>query len=156
MAFLSARLDQHLAKAGLVAPVDWIVAGVSFISLEKALPGLLVLARPGGHASGADQAAVRGRVGAAGCGGIVRDKGVHAAVRARIRDWRDGLGWQMTGEAWGPIEGGSGNREFLIAVVKPNALTPDGTTACRAVPPPPTPPRRADARRAGRIAAPGR
>jgi 23S rRNA (cytidine1920-2'-O)/16S rRNA (cytidine1409-2'-O)-methyltransferase len=36
-------------------------------------------------------------------------------VRARIRDWLTDLGWQVTGESPSPIEGGDGNREFLIA-----------------------------------------
>ncbi|MEO1612383.1 MAG: TlyA family RNA methyltransferase, partial [Pseudomonadota bacterium] len=32
---------------GLVPPVDWIVSDVSFIGLEKALPGPMALAKPG-------------------------------------------------------------------------------------------------------------
>ena len=53
-----------------------------------------------------------------GHGEIVRDAGVHAAVRARIRGWLERLGWQVTGEAPSPIEGGDGNREFLAAAQK--------------------------------------
>ncbi len=105
--------------AGLVPPVDWIVADVSFISLEKALPGPLALARPGAVLVALIKPQFEaGRVHV-GRGGIVRDAGVHAAVRARIRDWLEGLGWQVTGEAASPIEGGDGNREFLIAAMRP-------------------------------------
>ena len=32
--------------------------------------------------------------------------------------WLGGLGWQVTGEAPSPIEGGDGNREFLAAAQK--------------------------------------
>ena len=40
-------INARSIPAGLIPPVDWIVADVSFISLEKALPGPLALARPG-------------------------------------------------------------------------------------------------------------
>jgi 23S rRNA (cytidine1920-2'-O)/16S rRNA (cytidine1409-2'-O)-methyltransferase len=104
--------------AGLVPSVDWIVADVSFISLEKALPGPLALARPGATLVALIKPQFEAGRAHVGRGGIVRDEGVHAAVRARIRDWLEGLGWQVTGEAASPIEGGDGNREFLIAALK--------------------------------------
>jgi len=90
-----------------VPPVDWITVDVSFISLTKALPAALI--KPQFEAGRA----------AVGKGGIVRDPAVHAAVRARIRAWLEGQGWQVTGEAPSPIEGSDGNREFLIAARKP-------------------------------------
>ncbi len=105
--------------AGLVPPVDWIVADVSFISLEKALPGPLALARPGAVLVALIKPQFEAGRAQVGRGGIVRDAGVHAAVRARIRDWLERLGWQVTGEAPSPIEGGDGNREFLIAALRP-------------------------------------
>lgn len=104
--------------AGLVPPIDWIVADVSFISLEKALPGPLALARPGAVLVALIKPQFEAGRAHVGRGGIVRDEGVHAAVRARIRDWLEHLGWQVTGEAPSPIEGGDGNREFLIAALK--------------------------------------
>jgi 23S rRNA (cytidine1920-2'-O)/16S rRNA (cytidine1409-2'-O)-methyltransferase len=100
---------------GLIPPVDWIVADVSFISLEKALPGPLALARPGAVLVALIKPQFEAGRPHVGRGGIVRDTGVHAAVRARIHDWVTGLGWQVTGTAPSPIEGGDGNREFLIA-----------------------------------------
>ncbi len=105
--------------AGLVPPVDWIVADVSFISLTKALPGPLALARPGATLVALIKPQFEAGRAHVGRGGIVRDAGVHVAVRARIRDWLTGLGWQVTGEAASPIEGSDGNREFLIAALKP-------------------------------------
>ncbi len=104
--------------AGLVPPVDWIVADLSFISLEKALPGPLALARPGAVLVALIKPQFEAGRAHVGRGGIVRDAAVHEAVRARIRDWLEGLGWQVTGEAASPIEGGDGNREFLIAAQK--------------------------------------
>ncbi|MEE8455031.1 MAG: TlyA family RNA methyltransferase [Limibaculum sp.] len=104
--------------AGLVPPIDWIVADVSFISLEKALPGPLALARPGAVLVALIKPQFEAGRAHVGRGAIVRDESDHAVVRARIRDWLERLGWQVTGEAPSPIEGGDGNREFLIAALK--------------------------------------
>ncbi len=103
---------------GLVPPVDWVVADVSFISLEKALPGPLALARSGATLVALIKPQFEAGRAHIGRGGIVRDAGVHVAVRARICDWLEGRGWQVTGEAPSPIEGGDGNREFLVAARK--------------------------------------
>jgi 23S rRNA (cytidine1920-2'-O)/16S rRNA (cytidine1409-2'-O)-methyltransferase len=104
--------------AGLVPPVDWIVADVSFISLTKALPGPLALARPGATLVALIKPQFEAGRAPVGRGGIVRDAAVHDAVCGRIRDWLEGLGWQVTGETASPIEGSGGNREFLIAALK--------------------------------------
>jgi len=103
---------------GLVPPVDWITADLSFISLEKALPAALALARPGAVLVALIKPQFEAGRAAIGKGGIVRDGAVHAAVCARIRAWLEAQGWQVTGEAASPIEGGDGNREFLIAARK--------------------------------------
>ena len=111
-------VNARAIPAGLVPPVDWIVADVSFISLEKALPGPLALARPGATLVALIKPQFEAGRAHVGRGGIVRDAGVHEVVRASIRNWLEGLGWQVTGEAVSPIEGGDGNREFLIAAQK--------------------------------------
>jgi len=112
-------VNARAIPAGLVPPVDWITADVSFISLEKALPGALALAKPGAVLVALIKPQFEAGPGAVGKGGIVRDPEVRAAIRARIRDWLAACGWQVTGEAESPIEGGDGNREFLIAARKP-------------------------------------
>ena len=107
--------------AGLVPPVDWVTADVSFISLEKALPGALALAKPGAVLVALIKPQFEAGREAVGRGGIVRDGRVHAAVCARICDWLGAQGWQVTGVIPSPIEGGDGNREFLVAARKPEA-----------------------------------
>ncbi|MDQ0391689.1 TlyA family RNA methyltransferase [Labrys monachus] len=105
------RLDPALIPDA----VDLVVADVSFISLALVLPPALALA--GG---GADLAVLikpqfeagRDRIGK---GGIVRDEAVHAEVCTRIADLVTGLGWRVRGTVPSPIEGGDGNREFLLA-----------------------------------------
>ena len=105
--------------AGLVPPVDWITGDLSFISLEKALPAALALAKPGAVLVALVKPQFEAGRGAVGRGGIVRDAAVHAAVCERIRGWLAGLGWEVTGLVASPIEGGDGNREFLVAARKP-------------------------------------
>ena len=108
-------INARAIPLGLVPPVDWIVADVSFISLEKALPGPLALARPGAVLVALIKPQFEAGRAHVGRGGIVRDASIHQAVQTQIRDWISGLGWQVTGAAASPIEGGDGNREFLIA-----------------------------------------
>jgi 23S rRNA (cytidine1920-2'-O)/16S rRNA (cytidine1409-2'-O)-methyltransferase len=98
-----------------VPPVDWIVADVSFISLEKALPGALALAKPGAVLVSLIKPQFEAGPGAVGKDGILRDADVHRNVCDRIRKWLEASGWQVTGLTPSPIEGGDGNREFLIA-----------------------------------------
>lgn len=100
---------------GLIPPLDWIVSDVSFISLEKALPVALALARPGAHLVALIKPQFEAGRPAIGKGGIVRDAAVHEQVCARTRDWLTGQGWQVLGLTESPILGGDGNHEFLIA-----------------------------------------
>lgn len=112
-------VNARAIPAGLVPPVDWITADLSFISLEKALPGPLALARPGATLVALVKPQFEAGPQAVGRGGIVRDPTVHAAVCARLSGWLTACGWQVTGTTPSPIEGSDGNREFLIAAQKP-------------------------------------
>ena len=48
----------------------------------------------------------------------MRDADVHAEVCEDIRLFIEGLGWRVRGLVPSPIEGGDGNREFLIAATR--------------------------------------
>jgi 23S rRNA (cytidine1920-2'-O)/16S rRNA (cytidine1409-2'-O)-methyltransferase len=93
--------------------VDLLVADVSFISLKLVLPAafalcapaaeLVVLVKPQFEAGRAHLKK-----------GIVRDEAVQKAVCADIERFISGQGWRVIGAMESPIEGGEGNREFLI------------------------------------------
>lgn len=103
---------------GLIPPVDWVVSDVSFISLEKALPAALSLARPGAVLVALIKPQFEAGKGNIGRGGIVKDAALHAEIRTRIAAFLTREGWRVTGEAESPITGGDGNQEFLIAAEK--------------------------------------
>ena len=56
-----------------------------------------------------------------GKGGVVRDPAIHERVCAEVRDWLEGLDWQVEGIVPSPITGPEGNVEFLIAAHRPGA-----------------------------------
>lgn len=100
---------------GLVPAPDWITADLSFISLEKALPAALALARPGATLVALVKPQFEAGPSRIGRGGIVRDAALHGEICARIEAFLRASGWRPFGLARSPIEGGDGNAEFLIA-----------------------------------------
>ena len=108
------KLDARTLEAShLAEPPTLVVCDASFISLELILPAVLALA-----AKDATLVALIKPQFEAGRDavkkGIVRDVVVHEAVCERIRDFVKKLGWRVEGVVPSPIEGGDGNREFLI------------------------------------------
>ncbi len=109
---------RDLAPDRVPAP-DWIVADLSFIGLAKALPPALALANPGARLVALIKPQFEAGPADVGRGGLVRDPAVHARVRAEVRAFLESSRWTVTHEGESPIEGGDGNREFLIAAEKP-------------------------------------
>ncbi|MFT4829098.1 MAG: 23S rRNA (cytidine1920-2'-O)/16S rRNA (cytidine1409-2'-O)-methyltransferase [Paracoccaceae bacterium] len=104
---------------GLIPPVDWIVSDVSFIGLEKALPGPLSLARPGATLVALIKPQFEAGPGEVGRDGVLKNDALIAEIRARIPAWLTSIGWTVTHQGESPILGGSGNREYLIAARLP-------------------------------------
>jgi 23S rRNA (cytidine1920-2'-O)/16S rRNA (cytidine1409-2'-O)-methyltransferase len=106
---------RSLTSALISEPVTAIVADVSFISLEKALPQALSLASPGAWL--VTLVKPQFEVGRAhiGKGGIVRDEAAQRAAVERIAHWlAEGGRWRVRAPIPSPIAGGSGNTEFLL------------------------------------------
>jgi 23S rRNA (cytidine1920-2'-O)/16S rRNA (cytidine1409-2'-O)-methyltransferase len=106
---------EELGETGNSRVIGAIVADVSFISLKLVLPPALALASD--DAWGIFLVKPQFEVGreALGKGGIVRDPGAGERAAADIAQFleRD-MGWRVGGVILSPIEGGDGNREFLI------------------------------------------
>jgi 23S rRNA (cytidine1920-2'-O)/16S rRNA (cytidine1409-2'-O)-methyltransferase len=105
--------------AAHVPPPDFVVADLSFISHSLALPPALALARPGAALVALVKPQFEVGPARVGKGGIVRDPAAHADAVAGVRGFLGGSGWEVFGECPSPIEGGDGNREFLIGARKP-------------------------------------
>lgn len=106
-----------LDAAAIAPPPTLIVIDVSFISLKLALPPALSLAAPAAQLVAlvkpqfeAGRDAVKK--------GVVRDTAIHAAVCDDIAAFVTGLGWTVRGVIPSPIEGGEGNREFLLGATR--------------------------------------
>ncbi len=108
-----------LTRDHVPEPPQAVVIDVSFIGLKLALPPALALA-----ASGAWLVALvkpQFEVGrfAVDKGGIVKDAEARDAAVKDIAAWiADQAGWKVAGRMESPVEGGDGNREYLIAAKK--------------------------------------
>ncbi|HEX3858233.1 MAG TPA: TlyA family RNA methyltransferase, partial [Pseudolabrys sp.] len=102
-----------LSPARLSEPPDFVTVDVSFISLELVLPAALALLKRTAQLV----ALIKPQFEAGRANvkkGIVRDPVIHAAVCDKIAALMASLGWRVLGIIPSPIEGGDGNREFLL------------------------------------------
>jgi 23S rRNA (cytidine1920-2'-O)/16S rRNA (cytidine1409-2'-O)-methyltransferase len=118
---LEGRNARDLTPAIIPEPPQAIVADVSFISLKQALPSALALAARDAWAVLLVKPQFElGRWGTSR--GIVKDEGARETAVAEVTAWVKAQGWQVTGSMESPIEGGDGNREYLLAAKKADGL----------------------------------
>lgn len=109
---------RDITPADVPADVSLIVCDVSFISLKLALPPLLLLVKPGTELIALVKPQFEvGRDGL-GKGGVVRDDALLQKVCDDVSGFIAGQGWQVLGLMPSPVEGGDGNREFLLSARK--------------------------------------
>lgn len=102
-----------LTDALIPDPIDLLVADVSFISLKLVLPAAIRFLKP--HATLAVLVKPQFEAGRDNVRkGIVRDEAIHRAVCDDLTSFVSSLGFTPYGIAPSPIEGGDGNREFLL------------------------------------------
>lgn len=96
-----------------------IVCDVSFISLKLALPPALELAEEDAWGVFLIKPQFEAGREAIGKGGILKDVQEGERIAASMADWLNAQpGWRALGIAPSPIEGGDGNREYLLGGVK--------------------------------------
>lgn len=97
----------------------FVVSDVSFISLKLALPPALGLADDGTHCVLLVKPQFEAGRESIGKGGLLRRPEDGPRIAAELQDWlADQPGWRSLGVVPSPIEGGDGNKEFLLAGVK--------------------------------------
>ena len=105
----------ELDRAIVLDPVEAIAADVSFISLAKALPAALALAASGAWAVALVKPQFEVGPELVGKGGIVKSLAAREAAVAAIAAFLAAQsGWQVAGIIPSPIQGQSGNAEYLI------------------------------------------
>ncbi len=110
--------SRDLTADHLKHKIDFIVCDVSFISLKLALPPALAIAEPGARLMALIKPQFEAGRDAVGRGGIVSDPHEHDRVCREISEFLTAENWKVIGVTPSSIEGGDGNREFLIAAVK--------------------------------------
>jgi 23S rRNA (cytidine1920-2'-O)/16S rRNA (cytidine1409-2'-O)-methyltransferase len=98
---------------------EFIVCDVSFISLKLALPKILAAAPKGAVLVALIKPQFEVGRDRLPKDGVVKDPDLRQAVCGDISRFLEGEGWHVLGIIASPIEGGDGNREFLIAARKP-------------------------------------
>ncbi|KQT54711.1 hemolysin [Aureimonas sp. Leaf454] len=95
--------------------IDLVVADVSFISLRLALPPALELAEPGADAVLLVKPQFEAGKDAIAKNGLLRDPDSATDVAESLKTWLGTQdGWTAVALIPSPIEGGDGNREFLL------------------------------------------
>jgi 23S rRNA (cytidine1920-2'-O)/16S rRNA (cytidine1409-2'-O)-methyltransferase len=107
--------SRKLSAEKIDEPVEIIVADVSFISLTKALPQPLSLAAANSFLVALIKPQFEVGKGGVGKDGIVKDDDLRQKAVDGVRVWLEKQpGWRVRGVVPSPIQGGSGNLEFLI------------------------------------------
>ncbi len=100
-------------------PVTALAADVSFISLSKVLPAAMAVAGAGAWLVALIKPQFEVGPERVGKGGIVREAAARRAAVDDIVAWLAAQpGWRVAGTMVSPIEGGSGNLEYLAGVVR--------------------------------------
>lgn len=118
-------MERTNARYSLTLPekVDLAVIDVSFISVEKVIPSVAQVVKPGGCLVVLIKPQFEARREEVGKGGVIKQPAVHALVLGRFIAWAvgfsqkrlpDGQGFRLGGLIASPILGASGNREFFV------------------------------------------
>ncbi len=109
---------RDLAAGHIAHDIEFIACDVSFISLKLALPPALTLAKSGARLIALIKPQFEAGKEAVGRGGIVSGPLEHERVCGEISEFLTAENWKVLGITPSSIEGGDGNKEFLIAARK--------------------------------------
>lgn len=107
--------------APLPEGADLAVIDVSFIGLEKVIPGILRSLKPGAELLALVKPQFQGRRDEVGEKGVVKDPLVHAAILGRTVAWCTEQRLRLLGLTTSPLLGPAGNREFFLHLRAPDA-----------------------------------
>ena len=96
--------------------LDLVVIDVSFISVRKIIPAVAGLLKGEGDIIVLFKPQFEAKRDEVGKGGIIKRPEIHARVLGRFVKWITENGYRLKGLVGSPIEGASGNREFLALI----------------------------------------
>lgn len=99
-------------------PVDLVTLDLSFISVLKVMDAVNAVLKPGGSLLVLIKPQFEARKQDVGRGGIIKDYKVHQEVIERVRTGIEHYGFICQGITDSPIEGATGNKEFLGYFIK--------------------------------------
>ena len=105
---------RSLTQAQVPHAPQLIVCDVSFIGLAKALPAALALAAPGAELVALVKPQFEVGPAAVGKGGLVKDAAARVGALEGVKAFLAEAGWDVQATDDSPIEGGDGNREWLV------------------------------------------
>ena len=108
------RNARYLKPENVGEPVQLITVDVSFISVSKILPALVLLAAPGADFLILIKPQFELEKNEIGKGGIVRDAKLHQKAIARVKESATKTGLQVVGVRESHITGAEGNIEFFL------------------------------------------
>lgn len=108
---------RHLTREALGELVDLVVVDASFIGVEKLLPGVTAVLRPGGHLLALVKPQFEaGRSEVTRGKGVIRDESVRLSAIASARDAIERAGFAIENEVDSAVPGPKGNLErFVLA-----------------------------------------
>jgi 23S rRNA (cytidine1920-2'-O)/16S rRNA (cytidine1409-2'-O)-methyltransferase len=93
---------------------DIATIDASFIGLEKVLPAVTKLLKPGGRILALIKPQFQAKRSEVRKGGVVKDPLTHAAVIGRVVAWAADNGLRLVGLTTSPLLGPAGNKEFFV------------------------------------------
>lgn len=109
---------RHLIAPLFDPPYSLIVCDASFISAMKVLERPMALAQPGSGLICLVKPQFEVGLSGLSRGGIVRDASLARDALHMVSNWTSEQGWEPVSDCDSPIQGGSGNHEFLLYAVK--------------------------------------
>ncbi len=112
---------RHFTPPSELAPFDLVTADLVFISLQRVLPRLSALARPGGRLLLLVKPQFELERAEVGAGGVVRDPEKRAEAARRVCASARAEGLCVRGECESELAGPKGNRERFVLLERPAA-----------------------------------
>jgi len=115
---------RYVQKEQFQREIDLATIDVSFISLDKVLPVVASLIRPGGQMIALIKPQFEAGRRNVGKGGVVKAPDIHRQVIQKVCDVADAAMLTVKGLTYSPIKGPAGNIEYLIWLQKEDRDVP--------------------------------